>query len=317
MVVSRLGVANATSDGSWDQDNQLFLKTFAGEVLTAFKETNVFKPLHLVRTIDKGKSASFPATWKANASYHVPGNPVLGSNQIEHNERVIVIDDLLISDVFIYNLDEAKNHYDVRSIYSYEVGSALAREFDQKVARVIAKTARSSSTTASGFGGTQLVNANAGTDGEVLASLFYSAAQALDEKDVPERDRYGALRPAQYYLLTQTTKVLNQDWGGEGSYARGKVPFIADIAIVKSNNVPSTVVSATAGENNDYSGDFSNTVGLIWHKTAVGTVKLMDLAVEMTGDDFRVMYQGDLIVAKYAVGHGILRPECAVEVATA
>jgi hypothetical protein len=43
---------------------------------------------------------------------------------------------------------------------------------------------------------------------------------------------------------------------------------------------------------------------------AVGTVKLMDLAME---GDYETRRQGTFIVAKYAVGHDWLRPECAVE----
>jgi hypothetical protein len=50
------------------------------------------------------------------------------------------------------------------------------------------------------------------------------------------------------------------------------------------------------------------------HPEAVGTVKLIDLAVETEYDMRR---QGYLTLAKYAMGHGILRPECAVEIKTA
>jgi hypothetical protein len=46
---------------------------------------------------------------------------------------------------------------------------------------------------------------------------------------------------------------------------------------------------------------------------AVGTVKLMDLAMEA---EYQTRFQGTLMVARYAVGHGILRPECAVEIVT-
>ena len=45
----------ALSGGS----DALFMKTFTGEVMTAFEERNVMKDLHRVRTIDHGKSASF------------------------------------------------------------------------------------------------------------------------------------------------------------------------------------------------------------------------------------------------------------------
>jgi len=46
----------------------------------------------------------------------------------------------------------------------------------------------------------------------------------------------------------------------------------------------------------------------------VGTVKLMDMQTEMSGSDYGLMYQGTLMVAKYALGHGILRPECAATI---
>lgn len=48
--------------------------------------------------------------------------------------------------------------------------------------------------------------------------------------------------------------------------------------------------------------------------SAVGTVKLLDLAVE---GEYQINRQGTLIVAKYAMGHGILRPECAIELSKA
>ena len=62
-----------------------------------------------------------------------------------------------------------------------------------------------------------------------------------------------------------------------------------------------------------YQGNFSTTVGLVLHKSAVGTVKLMDLATEAAYD---IRRQGTLVVAKYAMGHGVIRPEAAVELKT-
>jgi hypothetical protein len=64
---------------------------------------------------------------------------------------------------------------------------------------------------------------------------------------------------------------------------------------------------------NTYNADFSKTAALVMTKSAVGTVKLLDLATEM-GYDMR--RQGTLLIAKYAIGHGILRPECSVELKT-
>lgn len=320
LILSRPGVTNGTTDGSWEQDNSLFLKVFAGEVLTAFAEVNVMMGLHQLRTITHGKSASFPVLWKASARYHTPGTAILGNNQIKHGEKVIKIDDLLIADASIYDLDEAKNHYEYRSEYSKQLGAAMAREFDQNTMQVTILAARASANLTGGHGGSLITHANAKTDGEVLAGLIYSAAQALDEKDVPDEARSCIVKPAQYYLMAQTTKLLNKDWGGAGVYADGSIYRVAGVELVKSNNVPSAnIAAATSGEQNTYYGDFSATVGPVFHRGAMGTVKLKELSVQMTapGGDFNVMYQADLIVARYAMGHGILRPECAVELATA
>ncbi len=313
---SRLGVVNGATPSDFATENALFLKVFAGEVLTAFDETNVMKDLHQTRTIASGKSASFPVTGKANAAYHTPGTPLLGTQAIKHNEVVINIDDLLVADTFIANIDEARNHYDVRAEYSRLLGMALAKEFDTRTMRVGLLGARASATVQGGNGGTTLTTGAGGgaITGAELAAAIFDAAQTLDEKDVPENERVAIVKPEEYYKLVQETNVINRDWGGAGVYADGTVLRVAGVQIVKSNNLPTTNISAVSGENNTYSGDFSNVKALVMQKQAIGTVKLMDLAVERTSGDFEVMYQGTLMAAKYAMGHGVLRPECAVEV---
>jgi hypothetical protein len=309
---SRLGFTDGTSSGSFAEDNELFLKVFGGEVMTAFQETNVMAPLHMVRSIKSGKSAQFPAIGKTTAAYHTPGAEILG-NTIKHNERVINIDNLLIAHTFIANIDEAKNHYDVRAPYSTQLGRALALEYDQNILQLEVLAARASATVSGENGGSTVNNADFDTNGATLAAGIFSAAQELDEKDVPENDRYCVVRPAQYYLLVQETNVINRDWGGAGVYAEGKVMKVAGIHIVKSNNLPSTSINAASGEQNTYNGDFSVTQAVVFNKMAVGTVKLLDLAVE---SEYDIRRQGTLMVAKYAMGHGILRPDCAVELRT-
>lgn len=44
------------------------------------------------------------------------------------------------------------------------------------------------------------------------------------------------------------------------------------------------------------------------HRSAVGTVKLKDMALERAR---RAEFQADQIIGKYAMGHGGLRPEAA------
>lgn len=313
-TVSRLGQKNAAGDAL-----DMFLEVFAGEILTAFEEANIMfngdadsAPMHLVRTISEGKSATFPATWKASAEYHTPGVEIVGA-AIKHNERLINIDSMLISHAFLASIDEAMNHYDVRSIYTTELGRALAREADKNLLQLAVLASRTSATISGGYGGTQLTNAAYETTADTLAQGIFDAGQTLDEKDIPETDRCCVLRPAQYNILVQSSKSINRDWNAgfdNGTFAEGKVFQVNGIKIKKSNHLPSSNLAQVTGTNNTYHGDFTNTVGVVFHKSAVGTVKLMDLALE---SEYDIRRQGTLFVAKYAMGHGILRPECSVE----
>lgn len=304
LSVSRLGQVNLA--GTVDD---LMLKLFSGEVLTAFNMACVYQGLHRTRDIQSGKSAQFPAIGKISAAYHTPGTQLVGT-PIAHNERVITIDDLLVANVMIADIDEAKNHYDVRSEYTKQLGEALAKEFDTNVARTAVLAARASATITGEAGGTVI---NGGltvrTDGALIKAAMFAAAQKFDENFIPEGDRFALVKPATFYAAAATTDLVNKDWGGSGGIASGKIDSLAGIKIVKSNNVPSTNVATGPAK---YQGDFTNTAMSIFNREAVGTVRLMSLSMQ---SEYLTLWQATALVARYAVGHGILRPEASIEVA--
>jgi hypothetical protein len=56
-------------------------------------------------------------------------------------------------------------------------------------------------------------------------------------------------------------------------------------------------------------------LAVVLQKSGLGTVKLMDLSME---SEYQVERQGTLFVSKYAMGHGVIRPEsCAVVLTSA
>lgn len=305
-----LNIGQVNGGGATDA---LFLKVFSGEVLTAFETASVTRDKHFVRTIQSGKSASFPATWKVTGGYHTPGVEIVGQTS-NVNERVITIDDLLVSSVFIPNIDEAKNHFDYRSTYSNECGVFLGTNWDKNVLQVMALAARASATVTGAFGGTSLTSTTTlyKTSASDIVTGLYAAAQALDEKDVSAAQaRYAYLKPAQYYLLAQVDSLVDKDFSAaNGDKSQARLLSVAGLRLVRSNNVPTTNV---ASGPTAYQGDFTKTSIIVSTDAAVGTVKLMDLSSEM---EYDIRRQGTLIVAKYAMGHGILRPECAVELKT-
>ena len=113
--IHRSGMVNADTSRS-GASRELFLKLYAGEVLTAFQSKNIMMPLHRVRTISKGKSAQFPMTGKyRDASYHTPGNEITPTAS-KQGERIVAVDALLINAQFIPNIDDAMRHYDISSV---------------------------------------------------------------------------------------------------------------------------------------------------------------------------------------------------------
>lgn len=292
---SRLG----EKAGGSANPKELFLKVFAGEVLTAFNTNNIAMPLHRVRTISSGSSAQFPLTGTAATATLQAGNEVAPA-AIKHSEKVITIDDLLTSSVFIAKIDEAMNHYDVRSIYSTEIGTALAKAADVAIFTKIAAATDDASEYAQGAGQNNADVEIAGTgtaiNGTGVADSIFEALQALDEKNVTG-ERSVVLDAATYYTLFKGTVsdlagVMSSDFGTGGNLNAGKVPQIGGAKIYMSNNLP------------------SGSKGLVFTKDAAATVKLLDLAVE---SEYQVSKQGTLMVARYAMGHDSLRPECAVK----
>ena len=265
--VSFQGQNNLTGDV-----RDLFLKLYAGEVLTAFEEKKVLSDKVRTRTITKGKSASFPMTGRATAEYLTPGNEITGGS-IRAGERIVTIDDLLISSQFIANIDEAINHYDVRSIYSKEAGIALANEADKNVARMLVKAALSTNATrAAGlvqdykafteedFTDNVTIGSAAGdiTDPAKLAKAIFDARKEMEVKNVPTDGATVVLAPDQYYALMDVTDgnklvYMNKDFGGAGSIASGVAPSIAGMPIVMSNHVvmSSLYTSLVTGNANE------------------------------------------------------------------
>ena len=314
-----VSVGRVNAGGSEDA---LFLKVFAGEVITSFDRASKTAGADMERSISSGKSATFPVMGRVAAAYHTAGAEINGSD-VNHNEKVITINDLLISSVFLSNIEEAKNHWDVRSAYSQEIGRALAFTKDKHILQTIGQASLASANVSdSGYGAgatitnTGIASATDATAANAMIDALFGAAKQLDANYVPSEGRKCFMRLEEYYKLANATNAVNVDFSGNGSIAEGKVLKIAGIELVPvahfvASNVNSGVDqgSATAGGSNPQAVNLTNYVALVSHPSAVGTVKLMDLAVEK---EYDIRRQGTLMVAKYAMGHGVLRPEAAV-----
>ena len=201
-------------------------------------------------------------------------------------------------------------------------------------------------------GGTQIRVGSTTNDSDAynagnLVNAFYDAAAALDEKGVSTSGRCAVLNPRQYYALIQdigTNGLINRDVQGTALQSGNGIIEIAGIKIYKSMNIPflskhGVAYGGTTGEtspsnlgshvgtaladgrasvtglNNNYgnSTDFAKSCGLIFQKEAAGVVEAIGPQVQVTSGDVSVVYQGDVILGRLAMGADFLNPAAAVE----
>lgn len=307
----------------------LFLKVFGGEVLTAFKRRSVTMDKHMVRTIQNGKSASFPVMGRTAGYYLAPGESLDDKRgEIKHTEKVITIDGLLTSDVLIFDIEDAMNHYDVSSEYSAQLGEALAISADGAVLAEMAKLCNlpaASNENIAGLGTASVLEIGLAADlvdpearGKAILKGLTLARAKLTKNYVPASDRFFYTSPEDYSAILAALMPNAANYAALIDPETGNIRNVMGFTIIE---VPHLVVGGSgddlAGTNRKHAfpavsgtGDVKvavdNLVGLFNHRSAVGTVKLRDMALERAR---RPEYQADQIIGKYAMGHGGLRPE--------
>ena len=145
-----------------------------------------------------------------------------------------------------------------------------------------------------------------------------------------------------------TSGLINRDAQGTALQSGQGVAEIAGIKIYKSMNIPffgnygtkygtagtanpgitdpgnkgnfvgETLEDGRAsvtGINNNYGNatDFANSCGLIFQKEAAGVVEAIGPQVQVTSGDVSVVYQGDVILGRLAMGADFLNPAACVE----
>lgn len=316
--IARPNAVNGNQSNAYADKYATALKLFSGEVFTAFNNASIFKGLVRSYTLRGGKSKQFLLTGKLSAGYHTPGTPILGDTALKANEKTIVMDDLLVSSQFVYDLDEVLSQYSTRAEISKQIGEALAKHYDERIARVLDMASREASVVTGEPGGFEVkIGASNQYNAQAIVDGFFEAAAVLDERSAPQDGRIAVLNPRQYYSLISSvdTNILNREIGNtQGDMNSGKGLYsIAGIRIYKSNNLPFMAAYNTAvtGENNDYTDTNATCAGLIFHREAAGVVEAIGPSIETTSGDFHVQYQGDLIVGKLAMGVGSLRTSVA------
>ena len=196
-------------------------------------------------------------------------------------------------------------------------------------------------------------NASDAYSASALVTAFFDAAAAMDEKGVSQEGRVGVLNPRQYYALIQevgNNGLINRDEQGTARQKGQGIVEIAGIKIYKSMNIPffsqygtkfgdgsatnpgitdpgntgdfvSPAMEDAANDVDGIGGDneygeeteFANSCGLIFQREGAACVEAIGPQVQVTSGDVSVIYQGDVILGRLAMGSDYLNPAACVE----
>ena len=310
----------------------MFMTYATNEVIAAFARSTVTMDKHMVRNIAYGKSATFPVMGRASARYLPTGTTLTeGRKEIKQTERVITIDGTLTSDVMIYDIEEAMNNFDVRGEYTRQLGESLALSADGAVLAELAKAVNlhsgGSNENIEGLGKPILIKAyhttaSTGADtqakrGKKILEALTEARAKLTSNYVPSNDRFFFTTPENYSAILAALSPTEANYAALIDPETGNIRNVMGFTVIETPHLtlgdgvasghkhqfPQGGTGSLASQNTVTAG---NVVGLFMHRSAIGTVKLKDLTMEHGRD---IDKQADIIVAKYAYGHGYLRPE--------
>ena len=251
---------------------------------------------------------------RSHAKYLEVGNNLDDQRKkFEHTEKVIEIDGLLTADVLIADIDDAMNHYDVRAEYSRQLGEALAQAADcaviNELANLGAKKAAgmqenipaNSTLENPGTGKafefvTGMDEAQSAAYGNKLLEGLIAARAAFTRNDVPQSDRYFLTTPEGYSAILRALMPDAANYAALFDPSSGRLMNVAGFQIVET---PHFINDGVDGKHK-LKSQLTTAVlqGVVFHRSAVGTVKLRDLAMESAR---RPEYQADQVIAKYAI----------------
>ena len=312
MAYSPIGSNNSTGNGSLPTaviDRELFAEKFSTDVMRYFQDTNIVKAMITNRTIDSGKSESFPIVGNTTATDVANDASELAIQNVRATQREIAIGDLTVAHAYITDLDKAMAHYDSQSAQAESIGRALAKKVDKDALTTVISAGAVVDSVSAGTAGlkdfaddiyTQEIDATLTTGAGVYASAVLAVTEKT-EKDTVGDDQF-LFRPAQYFMLLNNPAQTGLTWVNDPFSQSGKVPMLLGRKVSYSPHFPAQAGATIA------SGEVG---GVLFSKEACGCLELMSVSTKV---DYIPQRLANLVVGKMAVGYGILNHGCAINI---
>ena len=186
----------------------------------------------------------------------------------------------------------------------YEAAAALDEKGVSDDGRVAVLNPRQYYELIKGAGSNGLINRD--VQGTALQSgngvIEIAGIQIYKSMNVPFFSKYGT-KYAPASSPSAATDLATVDPGNTGSF------------VSESIETATTVTGNNYGPRQNYgaASNFANTCGLIFQREAAGVVETIGPQVQVTSGDVSVVYQGDVILGRLAMGADYVNPAACVE----
>ena len=338
MTFAQVFGTNTTRTGKVGNDvSANFPKIFKDSVINDFLRACIIKDRHTIKQ-GEGQSITITSQGAATAKSRGRGDlntPYQPTERIFGN-RTILIEDMRYSMIRIADWDKVQQVPDYMDSLSWDLGAALARQWDAALLIQIMKGGMTTSSTLNstfddGAKITLPTGATAGTvKGPALVKATAQLSAAFDENELDSSlARYMTISPTIHsaMLIDKNDTVQNvadSRVGGVGNVSDGNLTKVSNMMLI-----PSTIISEVginiAADNanwgttgaqqwaNDNTGDYRKVAAAAWTTEGVATAIWQDFGVKVRGDgedSFTDVMGAGFGLAKMLYGCKFLRESC-------
>jgi len=190
------------------QVSNVFIDSFDSEVKLAYQGTKSLRETVRVKTGVVGSTHRFPTAGAGVATQHNRGNDVVAMNASRDKVTATLSD----WDAFDYEdiMDIEKINFDDKKIIAESTAKAIGRREDQLIIDALEAAIVGGNTVGNGTAAFSL-------------TLVASAAQLLDENNVPSEDRYLIYTPKQKEQFLSSTTVTSSDFNTVKALVAGDI----------------------------------------------------------------------------------------------
>jgi len=190
------------------QVSNVFIDSFDSEVKLAYQGTKSLRETVRVKTGVVGSTHRFPTAGAGVATQHNRGNDVVAMNASRDKVTATLSD----WDAFDYEdiMDIEKINFDDKKIIAESTAKAIGRREDQLIIDALEAAIVGGNTVGNGAAAFSL-------------TLVASAAQMLDENNVPSEDRYLIYTPKQKEQFLSSTTVTSSDFNTVKALVAGDI----------------------------------------------------------------------------------------------